>query len=321
MKHVFIVNPKSGKADATQYFIPELIERVAPLGLDYVVEITERPHHATEIARQYAMTREPVRFYACGGDGTLNEVFAGAYRYPQAAVACVPLGSGNDFLKNFGVADDFLNLEDNIAGSPVTIDLMKVEDNEICLAICSVGLDAAVAYGVPKYRRVPFLGGKMAYNISIVENMCKPLGHRMTVTVDGKSFTGEYLLAAVGNGTTYGSGYKAAPCAVMNDGLLDVVMVKKISRLQAANVIAKYQTGAHFDGEEIEQSVRDIFTFVRGKKVALIPEKPIVTNIDGECNIRKSVHIEVMPAAAKFVLPAKLYAVRDSLRVLSSARD
>ena len=60
MKHVFIVNPKSGKADATQYFIPELIERVAPLGLDYVVEITERPHHATEIARQYAMIDGPL---------------------------------------------------------------------------------------------------------------------------------------------------------------------------------------------------------------------------------------------------------------------
>jgi diacylglycerol kinase family enzyme len=88
-----------------------------------------------------------------------------------------------------------------------------------------------------------------------------------------------------------------------------------------ANIIAKYQTGAHFAGEEIEESVRDIFTFVRGKKVALIPEKPIVANIDGECNIRKSMHIEVMPACARFVLPAKLYAVKDSLRALQPVQD
>lgn len=88
----------------------------------------------------------------------------------------MPLGSGNDFLKNFGTAEDFLDLEDNISGWAVPIDLMQVGEDQISAAICSVGLDAAVAYGIPKYRRIPFCGGKMAYNISIVENICKPMG-------------------------------------------------------------------------------------------------------------------------------------------------
>lgn len=306
MKHVFIVNPKSGKADASQFFVPALIERVAPLKLDYAVEITAYPGHATEIAKQYAMAREPVRFYACGGDGTLNEVLTGAFRYPEAEVACVPLGSGNDFLKNFGTAEDFLDLEDNISGWAVPVDLMQVGEDQISAAICSVGLDAAVAYNIPKYRRIPFCGGKMAYNISIVENICKPMGNRMTVSVDGRAFTGNFLLAAVANGTTYGGGFRAAPRARMDDGLLDVLLVNKVSRLKVAGVIAKYQAGRHFSGDEIIPELRQIITFVRGREVLIVPEKEIVTNIDGECDLRPQVSIRVLPAAARFVLPARL---------------
>ena len=306
MKHVFIVNPKAGKADASQFFIPSLIERIAPLKLDYAVEITTHPGHATEITKQYAMTRDPVRFYACGGDGTLNEVFAGAYRYPQAEVACVPLGSGNDFLRNFGTQEDFLNIEDSIAGTAIPIDLMQVGEHEISAAICSVGLDAAVAYGIPKYRRIPLCGGTMAYNISIVENICKPIGYPMTVTVDGKRFSGNFLLAAVANGMTYGGGYRAAPRARVDDGLLEVIMVKKISRLKIAGVIGKYQAGDHFDGDEIRPELTNIITYLRGKEIDIHVQRTAIVNIDGECGPRDGLHVRVLPLAARFVLPARL---------------
>lgn len=310
MKHVFIVNPKAGKADASQFFVPSLIERIAPLKLDYAVEITNRPGHATEITKHYAMTRDPVRFYACGGDGTLNEVFTGAYRYPQAEVACVPLGSGNDFLRNFGTVEDFLRIEENIAGSAVPIDLMLVDDKEISVSICSMGLDAAVAYGIPKYRRIPLCGGTMAYNISIVEHVCRRLGCPMTVTVDGKKFVGTYLMTAVANGMTYGGGYKAAPRAKLDDGLLDVLMVKKISRLRIAGVVGKYQAGRHFEGDEIVPALRDIITFVRGREITIQPQRPEIANIDGECGPRTGLRVKVLPLAGRFVLPAHLAAVR-----------
>ena len=306
MKHVFIVNPKAGKADASQFFVPSLIERIAPLKLDYAVEITTHSGHATEITKHYAMTRDPVRFYACGGDGTLNEVFTGAYRYPQAEVACVPLGSGNDFLRNFGTQEDFLCIEDNIAGSAIPIDLMQVGENEISAAICSAGLDAAVAYGIPKYRRIPLCGGTMAYNISIVENVCKPIGYPMTVTVDGKRYTGNYLLVAVANGMTYGGGYKAAPCARVDDGVLEVLLVKKISRFRIASVIGKYQAGDHFQGGDIRPELQRIITYLRGKEIEVQPERPVIANVDGECGPRDHLHVRVLPLAARFVLPARL---------------
>ena len=310
MKHVFIVNPKAGKADASQFFVPALIERIAPLKLDYAVEITTHPGHATEITKQYAMTRDPVRFYACGGDGTLNEVFAGAYRYPQAEVACVPLGSGNDFLRNFGTAEDFMKIEDNIAGTAIPIDLMMVDEKEISASICSMGLDAAVAYGIPKYRRIPLCGGTMAYNISIVEHICRPIGCLMTVTVDEKKFVGTYLMVTVANGMTYGGGYKAAPRAKLDDGLLDVLLVKKISRLRIASVVGKYQSGRHFEGDEIIPSLRDIISFVRGREITIQPQHREIANVDGECGPRSALQVWVLPLAGRFVLPAQLAAAR-----------
>ncbi len=168
MKHVFIVNPVSGKADASLYLVPRLIDAAAGAGVDYAVELTQHAGHAAEIARQYGDDGEPVRLYACGGDGTLNEVFTGAYPYKNAEVASVPCGSGNDFVRNFGAAEDFLSLADNIAGTAVPVDLVAANGG-VSAAICSVGLDSEVAYSIPKYRRLPLCGGQMAYNISIVE--------------------------------------------------------------------------------------------------------------------------------------------------------
>ncbi|MEG0804572.1 MAG: diacylglycerol kinase family protein, partial [Pygmaiobacter sp.] len=278
MKHVFIVNPCAGKADASQTLVPKLIEQLAPLNLDYAIELTRYPHHATEITKQYAMAREPVRFYSCGGDGTLNEVLTGAYLYPETEVACVPLGSGNDTVRNFGTKEDFLDILDNIEGTAIPIDLMDI-DGVIGVAICSVGLDAAVAYDIPKFRRLPLVGGSMAYNMAILENLCKPLGKVMSVTVDGEAMVGKYLIVAIANGSYYGGGFRAAPCARLDDGLLDVILVKKISRLRIAGVISKYQMGKHMANDVVDEALRAIVTFRRGKEITILPEETIIANI------------------------------------------
>ena len=238
MKHVFIVNPVSGKADASLYLVPRLIDAAAGAGVDYAVELTQHAGHAAEIARQYGDDGGPVRLYACGGDGTLNEVFTGAYPYKNAEVASVPCGSGNDFVRNFGAAEDFLSLADNIAGTAVPVDLVAANGG-VSEAICSVGLDSEVAYSIPKSRRLPLCGGQMAYNISIVERFLQPMGHRLRITVDDDVLEGDYLIATVCNGVAYGGGFRAAPMADLQDGVLDVIMEKKMSRIRIAGVLSK----------------------------------------------------------------------------------
>ena len=92
-----------------------------------------------------------------------------------------------------------------IAGTAVPVDLVAANGG-VSAAICSVGLDSEVAYSIPKYRRLPLCGGQMAYNISIVERLLQPMGHRLRITVDDDVLEGDYLIATVCNGVAYGGG-------------------------------------------------------------------------------------------------------------------
>ena len=309
MKHVFIVNPVSGKANARLYLVPKLIEAARQTGIEYAIEITQYAGHAVELARQYSESGEAVRLYACGGDGTLNEVLRGAYPYAWAEVASVPCGSGNDFVRNFAAAADFLKLEDHIAGTAVPIDLIAVNGG-ISAAICSVGIDSEVAYGIPKYRRLPLCGGQMAYNISIVERLLRPIGRKMRITVDGEVLEGNYLIAAVCNGATYGGGYLAAPMSNVQDGMLDIIIVKKISRLRIAGVLDKYKNGLHFQNGRVVPEFSDIMEYRRARSVQAEPLEAgeVIVNIDGECAPAAGLDATVLPMAARIVLPASVYA-------------
>ena len=304
MEHIFIINPVSGTVNARLALEPEIRKAAEALSVSYEIRETEYPGHGKEIAEELAKTGKPVRLYACGGDGTLNEVVEGAMGYPKAEGACVPCGSGNDFIRNFGDKEEFLDLKNQIQGETCTIDLIRTQWG-IATAICSAGLDAQVAYGIPKFRRLPFAGGEMAYKLSILTSLCSRLGHKLRIEADGETFTGEYLMLAVCNGRTYGGGFRAAPQADLQDGLLDLVLVKKISRLRIAGVVNTYKQGKHLkDGEPIPE-LRDVITFRRVKKVRVqvLDHRPIVINQDGECAPRMELMAEIKPMAARILLP------------------
>lgn len=305
MRHVFIVNPVSGKADASGTLVPAIITAAKTLGVEYEILLTERPGHGEELARQRARAGEPVRLYACGGDGTLNEVLQGARGFSNAAVGCVPCGSGNDFVRNFGKREDFLDLARLMRGEERTIDLIDTDRGMAC-TICSAGLDAQVAYGIPKFRRLPFCGGSMAYNLSILQAVCGPLGHRLRVVADGEEITGEFLMLAICNGCAYGGGYLAAPEADMRDGLLDLMLIKKIGRLTAARVIGGYKKGEHIKNGAVTEPFRNILLFrrVREVSVQVLDSRPLVVTRDGECEERMSLNARVSPAAARVLVPA-----------------
>lgn len=307
MRHVFIINPVSGKKDAAGALTPAINAAAGACGIQAELAYTEAPKHATRLAKEFARGGEPVRLYAVGGDGTLNEIFNGAHPYKNAQVASIPCGSGNDFVRSYGEVEDFLDLEAQIRGVAVTIDLIQT-DSGVCAAITSTGLDAEVAYNIPKYRRIPLLGGTMAYNISILEKLLGPLGKQLRVTIDGHTFEDKLLIATVCNGQTYGGGYRAAPMARLDDGVLDVIFVKKISRLLIASVIGKYKNGRHWVDGALDPKLAGMFSYHRAREVVITPtgSEPFILNVDGECGPARRLYAKVMPAAANFVLPAPL---------------
>ena len=125
MKHVFIVNPKAGKSDQRAR-IYEMADALRDRhGLNCTVMLTDRPGGATDMARKLAESGEEVRLYACGGDGTIHEVANGIAGFDNAAMTAVPIGTGNDFLKNFGPdAEKFRDAENLWDGDVFPLDLI-----------------------------------------------------------------------------------------------------------------------------------------------------------------------------------------------------
>ena len=307
MEHIFIINPVSGTTNAETMLTPAIRKAAAECNLSCQILQTKYPGHAKEIAETFAKTGKPIRLYACGGDGTLNEVVAGTLGWPNAETACVPCGSGNDFIRNFGSKEEFLDLKNLMSGKSCTIDLIQTQYG-IATAICSAGLDAQVAFGIPKFRRIPFAGGETAYKLSILTSLCSKLGHKLKITADGEVFTGEFLMLAICNGRTYGGGFKAAPQADLQDGLLDLVLVRKISRLRIAGVVSTYQQGKHLQDGKVIPELQDVLLFRRVKSVdvQVLDHRPIVVNQDGECAPRMALHAEVNPKAVRVTLPESI---------------
>ena len=164
-----------------------------------------------------------------------------------------------------------------------------------------------MAYGIPKFRRLPFCGGTMAYNLSIVQSICGPLGHHLRVQADDEVITGDFLMLAICNGRAYGGGYVAAPEADMQDGLLDLVLIRKIGRVAVARVIGGYKKGAHIQNGQVTPPYQNIALFrrVRRVEVEVLDGRPIVVTEDGECEERMGLSAHVCPLDARILLPAK----------------
>lgn len=312
MRTLFILNPVAGKQDCTAA-LPQQIKaaaaraRLAPES--FTITATTHAGHARELARSAAEAAaaagESLRIFTAGGDGTFNEALCGAYGFECAAVGCLPYGSGNDFLRTYGVRAEFLDLDAQLAGGAVPIDLMSTSLG-LSATICAAGLDAQVAYGIPKFRRIPLCGGEVSYLLSIVEQLCGHIGRRVSYKIDGEELEVDCLMCAVCNGRAYGGGFMAAPEAVPDDGWLDVFIIRTVGRLTIAKLLGMYKNGRHFKDGQLVEAAKSCFIYRRAKSVELRPTDgrgPIIATVDGECSPNDSVSVRVQPLAGRIILP------------------
>ena len=300
MKHIFIINPTAGKSDSRQriYDMADILRERH--GLDVQCILTKRQGHAIELTRQMCESGEDLRFYACGGDGTVNEVANGIIGYENAAMTCIPVGTGNDFLKNFGEdAVKFQDAENLWDGPQFPMDAIDV-NGRIALTIACSGIDARVADDVHKYSESPLLDGKTSYIFSLIMNFVfRPLANRWTVELDGQALTGDYVLVSVCNGRYYGGGFMPMAEAKMDDGILNTLVVKKIPKLVFLRHVSQYARGEHY--KMPPESVKACTPHV----VRIISDEPnIITCLDGESVRNSEVVIRLADKRLNFFGPA-----------------
>ena len=298
MKHLFIINPAAGSRDRTQMYTETIHNTCGARGLDYRIEVSAGPGECRRLAREAAQTGEDYRIYACGGDGTLNEVASGAAGFPNAAVSVLSGGSGNDFVKLFDDPQAFFDLERLLDAEEATFDMIRCND-DLSLNICSVGLDARIGTDVASYKRLPLLHGFNAYIASTVVNLFKGIAEHYVVEIDGETIDGEQTMVCVCNGRFYGGGFNPVPEADPADGLLDVLLVKKVSRLQVPGVIGKYKDGRY---KELPELVR----YFRTSAVKITCDKPTAINLDGELRHARVIEMQVAREKLRFFYPRGL---------------
>ncbi len=298
MTHLFIINPAAGSRNRTDDYSQVIHKVCREKGLDYEVRVSTAPGECTRIAREAAETGEEYRIYACGGDGTLNEVVQGAAGHDNVAITVFSGGSGNDFVKIFDDPKAFFDLERLVDAEEATFDLIRCND-DISLNICSVGLDARIGTDVASYKRLPLLHGFRAYVASTVVNVIKGISEHYVVEIDGETIDAEQTMICVCNGRFYGGGFNPVPEADPADGLLDVLLVKKVTRLQVPGVVGKYKDGRY---KELPHLVRAFKT----KQVKILCDYDVPISLDGELRRAREVTMSVADEKIRFFYPRGL---------------
>ena len=298
MKHLFIINPAAGSRNRTEE-VSAIIHKICRArNLTYEIRVSTAPGECMRIAREAAETGENLRIYACGGDGTLNEVVAGAAGYENAAVSVYSGGSGNDFVKLFDEPKAFFDLHRLMDAEEAVFDLIDC-NGDIALNICSVGLDARIGTDVSRYKRLPLLQGFRAYAASTVVNVVKGIAEHYVVEINDRRFDEEQTFVCVCNGRFYGGGFNPVPEADPSDGLLDVLLVKKISRAQVAGIIGKYKAGRYAE-------LPHLVTHLKTDHIRITCDKPTPINLDGELRTAEVVDMKIAEKKIRFFYPKGL---------------
>jgi len=312
MKHLFIVNPAAGKGKGIDTLIRKINTASQKFQVESEIHITGRIGDAENFVRAYCHDMadgECVRAYSCGGDGTLNEVVNGLYGFKSAEAACIPIGSGNDFARNFDGGDP-LDIEAQINGVSQTVDLLKYTEQRghdpkirYCINMFNIGFDSDVAFRVGELKRIPFITGPMAYLVGTFSSLAKKKSIKLkAIFDDGMVHDGPVLQIDIGNGCYYGGGIKAVPGASLRDGLLDVSIVEDVSMLRFLSLFPKYKKGTHLAVKNIEE----IVTYTQCRSLVIEPDSETMRICtDGEISVTGPLRIEIVPSAILFSVPAK----------------
>ena len=288
MHRIHVINPAAGKRNPLELIKDRLT------GEEYY--ITQGVGDAERFVRELCAEKPESHIFVYGGDGTLNEVVGGvlsAGAGDAAVISVVPTSTGNDF-------DRLLQ-----RGERRRFDVMRYstgESERYAINIINTGFDSTAVEKMQNYKRLPLVSGSMAYVLGVGDTLLRDMGEHWKLKITEPDGTeteqeGDYLLALVANGRYYGGGFMAAPVAETDDGLLDVLLAKKVSRVRFLSLVAEYRKGKHVDPETNKpiKKFEGLLEYRRCVEIEL--EGLRAVGVDGEVMPAEKVEVGIMPAA------------------------
>ncbi|MEP6755315.1 MAG: diacylglycerol kinase family protein [Chthonomonadales bacterium] len=293
-----ILNPKSGRGDGRQNadrLKSLLAESASILGppIETEVHVTTSASESTELARSLAT--DPKRIVAAaGGDGTLHQVVRGMVG-GVSPLGIIPLGTGNDFVRTVGIPQDLkLAVQTLFNGVLQPLDIGTVNGLPF-INVARSGFDAVVAERVNRGFR--YLKGAAAYNAGILSTLFRFKPSNVKIIIDDQVWEGRAMLCSVANAQYYGGGMRIAPNAQIDDGLLDLVILKETGLLEFLLAFPRVFKGTHIDHPKI--------TILQGRNIRVVTDPPQPIFVDGEVIGKTPAEYSIIPAALQVVTPDK----------------
>lgn len=297
---LIVVNPTAGR-NRGRRTAENVASNLRARGLDVTVTPTARTGDAERVAKEVSLNekRRPGCIVACGGDGTMQEVAnALASLRPSLGDACpvmglAPAGRCNDFARALGVSSGPAAIAEVLAcGEPGAIDLGLINDRYFC-TVATVGVDAEVSSYVDSLR-MP-LSGTAAYLYGAICVLSTYRPRELRITGDFGVIEGPVFLASSANTSTYGGAIRIAPAAVPTDGMLDLCVIRSVSRMRALRLLATVLAGRHGALPEVR--------FIPTRRFRIDSDEPLDMWADGERLGRTPASVEVAPGAVRVMLP------------------
>lgn len=286
-KITFIVNPLSHEIKGRD--VEALIQQVLDSSqFEYKVVYSRHAGHATKLAQE-AVEKGADIVAAVGGDGTVNEVGKALIHSP-AALAIIPVGSGNGLARHLAIPVGLKPaLQALNTARPVLMDSAKI-NGKTFLGVAGIGFDARIAWEFSHFGKRGFF----SYCQVALKEFSKYKPESYLITVDGKEIVKEAFILTFANCSQYGNQMIIAPQALLNDGLLDLVMIDRIPKYTIPFLFYKFKKG------KIDHSPH--FETIRFKELS-IQKQSVQAHVDGEpLLLEESIRVSVQPASVKIMI-------------------
>ncbi|MEA4973773.1 MAG: diacylglycerol kinase family protein [Candidatus Metalachnospira sp.] len=299
MESYFLINPVSGNGRAMS-FLPDIEDAISGMKKCHL-HTTSHKGGASAFVRKIAESGRPCRFFALGGDGTLNEVINGIHGLKNAQAGFIPAGTGNDFVRCFNGIKHFTNIADQLDGTPMEIDTVKVtlDDNEPIrfINMMNIGFDCNVVINASHMRG----SGSTAYIKGVFKELfSKNWGFNLKAFFDdGSVYNASALLFTLANGRYCGGGFLSSPYAELDNGLIDAAVVDRIGRLKIISLLKAYRDGTYLK----QPKVQEFITYKRCSKIVLEVKGKQGVSLDGEIFHFKKAELLAENKTIEFIVP------------------